>query len=93
MLSAFGSRTSRNQPSTSNIFLARRVGSEVSSSPHQGGQSPMWTGACKSWAIAGRVSGHAAMQAAYQSGDFYLHSPRWPGPHHQGLQRDPRHGP
>ena len=72
MLSAFGSKTSRNQPSNSKFIFGPSAWLRSLIRPE-----PMTAVAYIDWsqqelAIAAAMSGDKKMQDAYQSGDFYL---------------------
>lgn len=72
MLSAFGSRTGRNQPSNSRFIFGPSawLRSLIRPAPGMGVAYIDWSQ--QELAIAAALSGDTKMQSAYQSGDFYL---------------------
>ena len=72
LLSAFRSRTSRNQPSASKFIFGPSTWLRCLIKPEPGRALAYIDWSQQELAIAARLSGDPAMQEAYTSGDFYL---------------------
>ncbi len=72
MLSAFGSKTSRNQPSNSKFIFGPSAWLRSLIRPDPGTAVAYIDWSQQELAIAASLSGDRKMQDAYQSGDFYL---------------------
>lgn len=72
MLSAFGSKTSRNQPSNSKFIFGPSAWLRSLIRPEPGTAVAYIDWSQQELAIAAALSGDRRMQEAYQSGDFYL---------------------
>jgi DNA polymerase I len=72
MLSAFGSRTGRNQPSNSRFIFGPSAWLRSLIRPAPGMAVAYIDWSQQELAIAAALSGDKKMQTAYQSGDFYL---------------------
>jgi hypothetical protein len=72
LLSAFGSRTGRNQPSNSAYIFGPSTWLRSLIKPEPGRAVAYVDWSQQELAIAAYLSGDLAMQTAYQSGDFYL---------------------
>lgn len=72
MLSAFGSKTSRNQPSNSKFIFGPSAWLRSLIRPESGMAVAYIDWSQQELAIAAALSGDRKMQSAYQSGDFYL---------------------
>jgi DNA polymerase-1 len=72
MLSAFGSRTSRNQPSNSKFIFGPSAWLRSLIRPEPGTAVAYIDWSQQELAIAAAMSGDRKMQDAYRSGDFYL---------------------
>jgi hypothetical protein len=72
MLSAFGSKTSRNQPSNSKFIFGPSAWLRSLIRPEPGTGVAYIDWSQQELAIAAALSGDRKMQDAYQSGDFYL---------------------
>ena len=72
LLSAFASRSSRNQPSTSAYIFGPSTWLRSLIRPEPGRAVAYVDWSQQELGIAGYLSGDRAMQDAYQSGDFYL---------------------
>lgn len=72
MLSAFGSKTSRNQPSNSKFIFGPSAWLRSLIRPEPGTAVAYIDWSQQELAIAAALSGDRKMQGAYQSGDFYL---------------------
>jgi hypothetical protein len=72
LLSAFGSRSSRNQPSNSAYIFGPSTWLRSLIKPEPGRAVAYVDWSQQELAIAAYLSGDPAMQEAYQSGDFYL---------------------
>lgn len=72
MLSAFGSKTSRNQPSNSKFIFGPSAWLRSLIRPESGMAVAYIDWSQQELAIAAALSGDQKMQSAYQSGDFYL---------------------
>lgn len=72
MLSAFGSKTSRNQPSNSKFIFGPSAWLRSLIRPEPGTAVAYIDWSQQELAIAASLSGDRKMQDAYQSGDFYL---------------------
>src|SRR5262249_30253903 len=72
LLSAFGSRTGRNQPSNSKYIFGPAVWLRCLIRPEPGRAVAYVDWSQQELAIAAALSGDARMQEAYVSGDFYL---------------------
>ena len=72
MLSAFGSKTSRNQPSNSKFIFGPSAWLRSLIRPEPGTAVAYIDWSQQELAIAAAISGDRKMQDAYQSGDFYL---------------------
>jgi hypothetical protein len=72
LLSAFGGRTSRNQPSNSRFIFGPSVWLRCLIRPGPGRAVSYVDWCQQELAVAAVLSGDAAMQDAYVSGDFYL---------------------
>ncbi len=72
LLSAFGSRTGRNQPSNSRFIFGPAVWLRCLIKPGPGRAVAYVDWSQQELAIAAALSGDARMQEAYVSGDFYL---------------------
>jgi DNA polymerase-1 len=72
MLSAFGSRTSRNQPSNSKFIFGPSAWLRSLIRPESGMAVAYIDWSQQELAIAAALSGDRKMQDAYRSGDFYL---------------------
>lgn len=72
MLSAFGSKTSRNQPSNSKFIFGPSAWLRSLIRPEPGMAVAYIDWSQQELAIAASLSGDQKMQDAYQSGDFYL---------------------
>jgi hypothetical protein len=72
LLSAFSSRTSRNQPSATKCIFGPSTWLRCLIKPEPGRALAYVDWSQQELAIAARLSGDPAMQEAYTSGDFYL---------------------
>lgn len=72
MLSAFSSKTSRNQPSTAKFIFGPKVWTRGLIKPPKGYGLAYVDFEQQEFGIAAALSGDSAMMAAYQSGDSYL---------------------
>src|SRR5262249_10086676 len=72
LLSAFGSRTGRNQPSNSKFIFGPSAWLRSLIRPAPGRAIAYIDWSQQELAIAAALSGDTRMQEAYQSGDFYL---------------------
>jgi DNA polymerase I-like protein with 3'-5' exonuclease and polymerase domains len=72
LLSAFSSKTSRNQPSNSDFIFGPSCWLRALIKPWPGRAVAYCDYAQQELAIAAALSGDAKMQQAYRSGDFYL---------------------
>jgi hypothetical protein len=72
LLSAFGSKTSRNQPSNSKFIFGPSAWLRSLIRPEPGTAVAYIDWSQQELAIAASLSGDRKMQDAYQSGDFYL---------------------
>jgi hypothetical protein len=72
MLSAFASKTGRNQPSNSKFIFGTATWLRSLIKPGPGRAVAYIDWSQQELAIAARLSGDETMQAAYASGDFYL---------------------
>jgi len=72
LLSAFGGRTGRNQPSNSRFIFGPSTWLRSLIRPEPGKALAYIDWSQQELAIAAALSGDTKMQAAYQSGDFYL---------------------
>jgi DNA polymerase I-like protein with 3'-5' exonuclease and polymerase domains len=79
MLSAFGSRTGRNQPSNSKFIFGPSTWLRSLIRPELGMAVAYIDWSQQELAIAAALSGDPMMQDAYQSGDFYLTFARMAG--------------
>jgi hypothetical protein len=79
LLSAFRSRTGRNQPSANKFVFGPSTWLRCLIKPGPGRAIAYVDWSQQELAIAARLSEDQVMQAAYQSGDFYLHFARMAG--------------
>lgn len=79
MLSAFGSRTSRNQPSNSKFIFGPSAWLRSLIRPESGTAVAYIDWSQQELAIAASLSGDSNMQSAYQSGDFYMNFAKMAG--------------
>lgn len=92
MLSAFGSRTSRNQPSNSKFIFGPSAWLRSLIRPEPGMAMAYIDWSQQELAIAAALSGDRNMQDAYQSGDFYLSFARMAGAVPQDATKDTHSG-
>ncbi len=88
LLSAFSSKTGRNQPSNSKSIFGPRVWLRSLIRPGPGRAIAYVDWSAQELAIAAALSGDRAMQDAYRSGDPYLSSPRRLAPSPKRYQGD-----
>lgn len=92
MLSAFGSRTSRNQPSNSKFIFGPSAWLRSLIRPDPGTAVAYIDWSQQELAIAAALSDDKKMQDAYQSGDFYLSFARMAGAVPAGATKDTHAG-
>jgi DNA polymerase-1 len=88
MLSAFGSKTSRNQPSNSKFIFGPSAWLRSLIRPEPGTAVAYIDWSQQELAIAAALSGDRKMQEAYHSGDFYLTFAKMAGAVPPGATKD-----